>query len=72
VPDMLLMPTLQLSNPIAAFIQMVINDLSWCAFCWTVQYVACFYSTLFLRGVPNWVEKQRLRDHVPFVTDSSR
>jgi hypothetical protein len=69
VPDMLLMPALQLGNPIAAFIQMVINDLSGCAFGWGVQYVATFHSTLFLRPVPNWIWKQRLPDPVPFVTD---
>jgi hypothetical protein len=69
---MLPMPALQFSNPIAAFIQMVINNLSRCAFGWRVQYVACFYSTLFLRGVPNRVQKLRLCDHVPFVTDSEK
>ena len=55
VPNMLLMPALQLGNPIAAFIQKVINDLSRCAFGWRVQYVATFHSTLFLRPVPNWI-----------------
>lgn len=40
VSDMLLMPALQLGNPIAASIQMVINDLSRCAFGWGVQFVA--------------------------------
>jgi hypothetical protein len=55
VPDMLLMPALQLANPIAAFIQTVINDLSRCACGCGVQYVATFYSTLFLRPVPHWI-----------------
>lgn len=53
VPDMLLMAALQFSNPIATLIQTIINDLSRYAFGWGVQYVADFYSTLFLLRVPN-------------------
>jgi hypothetical protein len=53
VPDMLLMAALQFSNPIAALIQTIINDLSRYAFGRRVQYVAFFYSTLFLRSVPD-------------------
>lgn len=44
---MLLMSAFQISDPVEAFIQMIINDLSRSALRLRVQYVACTYSTLF-------------------------
>lgn len=66
---MLLMSAFQISDPVEAFIQMIINDLSRSALRLRVQYVACTYSTLFLRGVPNCLQKPGLRDHLPLMTD---
>ncbi|MGC1617929.1 MAG: hypothetical protein WA765_05520 [Candidatus Acidiferrum sp.] len=70
VPDVLLMPALQISNPVEALIQMVINNPAWSALRLRVQEVTCTYSTLFLRRVPDWTQKPGLRDLVLLVTDS--
>src|SRR5580658_2186138 len=70
VPDMLLMPALQISNPVKALIQMVINDSARSALRLRVQSVTCIYSTLFLRRVPDRTQNPGSREPVPLVTDS--
>lgn len=55
-PYMLLMSAFQISDPIEAFIQMKINDLSRRALRLRIQYAACIYSTPFPLGVPNCIQ----------------
>lgn len=69
VPDVLMMPAFQVSNPVKALIQMVINDPARSALRLRVQYAAFGYSTLFLRSVPNGTHKPGLRNLVPLGTD---
>jgi hypothetical protein len=70
VADVLMMPALQISNPVEALIQMVINDPARSALRLSVQDATCGYSTLFLRSVPNCMQKPGLRDLVPLGTDA--
>lgn len=67
---MLLMSAFQIGDPVAAFIQMKINDLSRSALRLRVQDATYTYSTLFLCRVPDCIQKPGLRDHVPLMTDS--
>jgi len=68
VADMLLVPARQISNPIALLIEMVVNDLAGSALGLRVQYATCTHCTLFIDGVPKWMQKPELREKVPFGT----
>ncbi len=68
VADMLLMATFQIGNPIETVIQVVINDLARSTLRFRVQFVTCIHSTLFLRGVPIYLQKYGLSAYVPLVT----
>jgi hypothetical protein len=70
VPHVLLMPARQIGNPVKTLIQMVINNPARSAMRLRVQVVTCSYSTLFLRGVPESLQKPGCCNLVPLVTDT--
>jgi hypothetical protein len=69
VPDVLMMPAFQISDPVKALIQMVINDPARSALRLRFQNATWSYCTLLLRSVPNCMQKPGLGDLVPLGTD---